>query len=255
MPARRPPKLVVGNWKMFGTRRSSAEVRTLVRLLGLKRPHCEVVICPPAVLLPPFRQINRGSRLKLGGQDCHPLTQGAHTGDISAEMLKDAGAGYVIVGHSERREAYRETDQMVAQKAQAALRAGLHPIVCIGETAEQNEAGHTLDVLTRQLERSLPDLLDATEHAAFTIAYEPVWAIGTGRIPSPAQIEEIHGEIRRALQKRLGLQAAKSRVIYGGSVKASNARAILNLAEVDGALVGGASLKATDFAAIVYSIN
>lgn len=246
--ARRP--LVAGNWKMFGSQTHVAEARRFIRLVLAARPACDVAICPPATLIPVLQRIRRAGRVALGGQTCHPGIQGAHTGEISAEMLGEAGASYVIAGHSERRTDQGETDAIVAAKAAAAWRAGLEPIVCIGETAKQNEAGETAAVLERQLKSSVPEGATLSVRRRLTIAYEPVWAIGTGRTPTTADIAQLHAMIKTRLQARFGADAASVRVLYGGSVKPDNAKAILALPGVDGALVGGASLKATDFFAI-----
>jgi triosephosphate isomerase len=205
------------------------------------------MICPPATLLARFAPIVKGSALKLGGEDCHAKPSGAHTGDISAEMLKEAGAKAVIVGHSERRQDHGETDAQVLAKASAARRAGLVAIICIGETLAERDAGKTLDVVKRQLQGSVPD---GALSANTVIAYEPVWAIGTGRTPTTDEIQAVHAAIRAQLAGRFGPAGAGIRLLYGGSVKPDNAAAILPLPDVDGALVGGASLKAADFLAI-----
>jgi triosephosphate isomerase len=206
------------------------------------------MICPPATLVMVMAEIMRSQRLLVGAQDCHALASGAHTGDISAEMIKDAGASAVIVGHSERRNDHDETDALVRAKAEAAHRAGLSAIVCVGETIGERRAGLTLTVVTRQLQRSLPDGATA---AGTVVAYEPVWAIGTGLTPTPAEVAEVHGAIRAALAARFGAEGEGMRVLYGGSVKPDNAKELMAVANVDGALVGGASLKAADFLAIV----
>jgi len=207
----------------------------------------DVMLCPPATLIERMRQLLLTSPLLIGGQDCHADASGAHTGDISAEMLKDAGASAVIVGHSERRTDHGETDAEVRAKAEAARRAGLTAIVCIGETEAERDAGETLDVLSRQLEGSVPDGVPAD----IVIAYEPVWAIGTGRTPSEDDITQAHAHIRGRLTARFGAAGEGVRILYGGSMKPGNAAAILAVPDVDGGLVGGASLKATDFLAIV----
>jgi len=241
--------LVAGNWKMNGLRAALAEataVRDALPALGGGAP--DVMICPPASLLTSLAALAEGSRLLVGAQDCHAVTSGAHTGDISAEMLKDAGAGTVIVGHSERRADHGELDRMVAAKAGAAHRAGLSAIVCIGETKGERLAGLTLAVIARQLAASLPE--GATD-ANTVVAYEPIWAIGTGLTPEPSDVAEVHAAIRKSLARRFGASGEKIRILYGGSVKPSNARELLGLPDVNGALVGGASLKATDFLAIV----
>jgi triosephosphate isomerase len=210
------------------------------------------MICPPATLLFQTAVVLSGSTVTLGGQDCHPEAQGAHTGDISAEMLADAGAKAVIVGHSERRTDHGETDAMVAAKAAAAHRAGLKAIICIGETGHERRTGVTLNVVKRQLEGSLPPSCTA---ANTVIAYEPVWAIGTGWTPTPEDVAAVHEFIRHRLRDDLGEEGRGIRILYGGSVKPKNARELLNVTNVDGALVGGASLKATDFYGILSAYS
>jgi triosephosphate isomerase len=211
-----------------------------------------MLLCPPATLIAAMAMQAAGSALRVGGQDCHAKTAGAHTGDISAAMLADAGATHVILGHSERRADHGETDAQVLAKAQAAIAAGLVAVVCIGETEAQRDAGTTLDVIGAQLAGSVP--ADATA-ATLVVAYEPVWAIGTGRTPTIAQIAEVHAFLRARLTARLGTQASGVRLLYGGSVKPSNAMEIFAVPDVDGALVGGASLKAADFGAIVAALS
>jgi triosephosphate isomerase len=237
MPRR---KLVVGNWKMNGLAGAAA------MLDDLPAPgEADVLICPPATLVARLT----GGHVGIGGQDCHPDPSGAHTGDISAEMLADAGAVAVILGHSERRADHGETDALVAAKAAAAWRAGLLAIVCVGETEAERDAGRTLDRIGAQLAGSLPE---GAAPDRLAVAYEPVWAIGTGRTPSPEEIAEVHGFIRDALGRRFGAAAgADFRLLYGGSVKPANAAAIFAIPNVDGALVGGASLAAADFGAII----
>lgn len=244
MPGLTP--LVAGNWKMNGLRASLAELDKLKAGLGSAR--AEVAICPPATILAAAVARADGSPISIGGQDCHPGMSGAHTGDISAEMLADLGAKLVIAGHSERRTDHGETDALVRAKAEAAWRAGLVAILCIGETAEERQTSQTLAVLDRQLARSVPDGAGA---ARLVIAYEPVWAIGTGLTPSTDDIATAHAHIRSRLKERFGDPAAAIRILYGGSVKPGNAKEILALADVDGALVGGASLKAADFLGII----
>jgi len=207
----------------------------------------DLMVCPPATLVARFAEAARGGRVAIGGQDCHAAPSGAHTGDIAAEMLADAGATAVIVGHSERRTDHHENDAEVRAKAEAAWRAELTAIVCVGETREQREAGQTLDVVERQLDGSLPDGATA---AKLVVAYEPVWAIGTGLTPTPADVAEVHGFIRERLKERFGGEGAGFRILYGGSVKPSNAKELMTIAHVNGALVGGASLKAADFLGI-----
>jgi triosephosphate isomerase (TIM) len=233
--------LVAGNWKMNGTTASLKEARLLAGMLKDVRLKCEVMICPPATLIGTIRAVVMGAKIRLGGQDCHWDAGGAHTGDISAEMLADAGCSAVIVGHSERRTDHGETDEIVRRKAEAAHRAGLIAIACIGETLEQRKAGQTLAVISRQLKGSVPG--DATP-ANTVIAYEPVWAIGTGLTPTPAEVAEVHQSIRDQTEPDL-------RILYGGSVKPANAAELMAVANVNGALVGGASLKAADFIGII----
>jgi triosephosphate isomerase len=237
--------LVAGNWKMNGLAASEGELTKIVNgTAGLK---AELMVCPPATLVASFAAAARGSAVAIGGQDCHAEPSGAHTGDIAAEMLKDAGAVAVIVGHSERRTNHHETDAQVRAKAMAAHRAGLRAIVCIGEQRAEREAGQTLAVLGRQLDGSLPD--DVTS-ANLVIAYEPVWAIGTGLTPTPVDVAEAHASIREKLSERYGAEGGRIRILYGGSVKPSNAKELLSIANVNGALVGGASLNAVDFLGI-----
>ncbi len=252
MSAIRP--LVAGNWKMYGQTAALAEIRALLDLLAKgPRPGVDIMICPPATLLAQARYALGKSDVSLGGQDCHTEPEGAHTGDISAEMLADAGATAVIVGHSERRRDHGETDALVAAKAAAAHRAGLTAIICIGETEQERREGATLGVVGRQLDGSLPPSATAENSV---IAYEPVWAIGTGLTPTPSDIAEVHGFIRDSLAQPLGPEeAAKARILYGGSVKPSNAGGLLAVPNVNGALVGGASLKAADFYAIVSAYS
>ncbi|MBN2629492.1 MAG: triose-phosphate isomerase [Rhodobacteraceae bacterium] len=243
-------KLAAGNWKMNGTSDSLSEVVTL--LAALPSPACDMLLCPPATLLARMAQLAQGTALQVGGQDCHAHAAGAHTGDISAAMLVDAGASHVIVGHSERRTDHHETDAQVLAKAAAAQVAGLVAVVCIGETEAQRDAGSTLDVIGAQIAGSVPE---GSTAANLVLAYEPVWAIGTGRTPTIAEIAEVHAFVRARLTARIGAQAAGVRLLYGGSVKPSNAAEIFAVPHVDGALVGGASLKAVDFGAIVKALS
>ena len=242
-------KLAVGNWKMNGTRASLTEVAAL--LAAHPAPACEMLLCPPTTLLAEMAALAAGSALNVGGQDCHTKASGAHTGDISAAMLADAGASHVILGHSERRADHGESDALVRAKAEAAIAAGLIAVVCLGESEAQRNAGDTLEVIGAQLDGSVPANATAEN---LVIAYEPVWAIGTGRTPTLAQIAEVHGFLRARLTGQIGAEAAKTRLLYGGSVKPSNAAEIFALPNVDGALVGGASLKAADFGAIVAAL-
>jgi len=246
-PGIRP--LVAGNWKMNGTGASLGELRSIGHgfMSGLDA-EADALVCVPATLLSRAAEAVAGTPVKVGGEDCHAKESGAHTGDISAEMLKDAGASHVIVGHSERRTDHGEDDAVVHAKAEAAWRAGIVAIICIGETREQREKGATLDVLSRQIAGSVP----ASATAANTVlAYEPVWAIGTGLTPTAADVAQAHAHIRAKLAEKLGAaEAAKVHILYGGSVKPSNAVELLGIGNVDGALVGGASLKASDFLGI-----
>ena len=240
--------LVAGNWKMNGIKASLGEIAAI--RAGAERGEAgvaEIAICPPATLLAHAASALTGSAVALGGQDCHDKPNGAFTGDIAAEMLKDAGCAYVIVGHSERRAAHGESDGTVKAKAEAAVRAGLAAIVCVGETRAERDAGEALAVVSGQLRGSLPD---GATPASVVVAYEPVWAIGTGLIPTAADVAEMHEAIRALLVERLGETGGRTRILYGGSVKPSNAGELLGLPNVDGALVGGASLKAADFLAI-----
>jgi len=244
-----PKALVAGNWKMNGLTAELKEVRLLSDMLKGVRLGCDVMVCPPATLIRPVVQLLGSSRIKVGGQDCHDAATGAFTGEISAEMLEDAGCTAVIVGHSERRTRHCETDAVVRAKAEAARRAGLTAIICIGETLEERESGRTFEVVSGQLAGSLPAGFAGDDAV---IAYEPVWAIGTGRTPTRGQIEEVHRRIRRDLIEKFGEeQGTGFRVLYGGSVKPNNAAELLGADNVDGALVGGASLKAADFIGII----
>lgn len=240
--------LVAGNWKMNGLIVSLAEIAAMgtVYDVGLKA-RVELVVCPPATLIGLALDIATQGGLGLGGQDCHAAASGAHTGDISAEMLKDAGASYVIVGHSERRTDHGETSAIVRVKAKAALRAGLTPIICVGETRAQREAGEALSVVGRQIEESVP----AEAPETIVVAYEPVWAIGTGLTPTPEDVAQMHAFARERIEAQLGGGKSESvRILYGGSVKPGNAGELMSVANVDGALVGGASLTAKDVMAI-----
>lgn len=239
--------LVAGNWKMNGLGAALAEIDAVAEDVARNPPEADVLICPPATLLA-RAAVRAAGRIKLGGQDCRAEMSGAFTGDLSAEMLKDAGADYVIVGHSERRQYHGETDGEVKAKVQAAWRAGLTAIICVGETEPERNAGRAQSVVADQLRGSIPEGA-ASSRAA--IAYEPVWAIGSGRTPSGDQIAEMHTHIRSVLIRSLGPAARELRVLYGGSVKPANAAEILALPEVGGALVGGASLKAAEFCAII----
>ncbi len=239
--------LVAGNWKMNGLSGSVAELEKIAAGAPRFAGKADLMICPPATLLAQFARAAKGTGIAIGGQDCHAAASGAHTGDISAEMLADAGATAVIVGHSERRTDHKETDAQVRAKAQAAWRAGVTAILCIGETRAQREAGETLKVVASQLQGSVPD---GATGANLVIAYEPVWAIGTGLTPTLADVAEVHAFIRKTLRQRFGEQGANIRILYGGSVKPSNARELFGVPEVNGGLIGGASLKADDFLGI-----
>src|SRR3954469_15320272 len=245
--------LIAGNWKMKGLKHSMAEFEAMIAGAGSVIAKADLLVCPPATLLAVFAEKTGGilpadrKALALGAQDCHPKASGAHTGDVSAEMLADAGASYVIVGHSERRADHGEGDSLVREKAEAGWRAGLVAIVCIGETQAQRDAGQTLDVCGGQLNSSLPDSATAEN---LVVAYEPVWAIGTGRTPTPQDVEKVHAFIRDNLISRFNDQGARIRILYGGSVKPSNAAELMAVPNVNGALVGGASLKAADFLGI-----
>ncbi len=245
-PTIRP--LIAGNWKMNGLRSSMTEFEAMLSGASRVAGKADLLVCPPATLIAAFAEKSRGTKgLAIGGQDCHPQPSGAHTGDISAEMLADAGARAVIVGHSERRADQGESDGLVRQKAKAAWRAGLTAIVCIGETQRHRDGGQTLEICHGQLEGSLPDGARAEN---LVVAYEPVWAIGTGLTPTAKDVEQIHKLIRETLMERFNEEGARVRILYGGSVKPSNARELMAVANVNGALVGGASLKAVDFLAI-----
>lgn len=242
--------LVAGNWKMNGLKAQLGEALRVRDAISAPatQPGADVMICPPATLVAELAAAAQGSGLQVGAQDCHEKASGAHTGDVSAEMLADAGAVAVIVGHSERRAAHGELDRVVREKAKAAHRAGLAAIVCIGETAGERQSGLALEVVRRQLAGSVPDGARAADTA---IAYEPVWAIGTGLTPTPADVAEVHGAIRKALSERFGAEGEGMRILYGGSVKPDNAAELMAIDDVNGALVGGASLKSDDFLAIV----
>lgn len=248
-------KLIAGNWKMNGTGADLDEVRAL--LAAHPTPRCEIVICPPTTLLAAMSNLTAEGSIQTGGQDCHREQAGAHTGDISGQMLADAGARYVILGHSERRADHGETDENVNAKARAAIAAGLKTVICVGETLAEREAGQTLGIIAGQLAGSIPDLAtDIITDENLVVAYEPVWAIGTGKVASLEQIGKVHDFIRQTLQEKLGAQVGRStRILYGGSVKATNAADIFAVSNVDGALVGGASLKAADFSPIITALE
>jgi triosephosphate isomerase len=241
--ARRP--LIAGNWKMNGLAASITLLDKIIAGAANLPATVDILVCPPFTLLAAFAARAQGTRVAIGGQDCHAESSGAHTGDIAAEMLADAQANVVIVGHSERRLDHHETDAEVRAKATAARRAGLVPVVCVGETRAERDAGKACDVISGQLAGSLPSDIDD-----FLIAYEPIWAIGTGLTPTPKDVADMHGFIRSKLAARFGGFGETIRILYGGSVKASNAGELLALDNVDGALVGGASLNAEEFLAI-----
>ncbi len=244
-------KLAAGNWKMNGTGSSLTELKSLSKMHPA--PTIDILICPPATLLHRAAQSVVGEGVSIGAQDCHPASSGAHTGDVSADMIKDAGASAVIVGHSERREDHAENNEDVRSKAKAAMDAGLTAIVCVGESLAQRDAAETLDIVGNQLAGSIPEQSNGEN---LVVAYEPIWAIGTGKVPTLDQIQEVHDFIRESLVQRFGKETGTSiRLLYGGSVKPDNAADIFAVSNVDGALVGGASLKAVDFSAIVNALE
>ena len=245
-------KLAAGNWKMNGTGASLAELEAMAGSHPAPKG-TDILICPPATLLYRAAQVAKGTAIAVGGQDCHAADTGAHTGDLSAQMLVDAGASAVILGHSERRADHGETDANVRAKTEAALAAGLTAVVCLGETLTEREAGETLAVVGRQLNGSLPDGISGE---TLVVAYEPVWAIGTGKVPTLEQIGEVHDFLRTELSARFGAEVADGiRLLYGGSVKPGNAAEIFAVSNVDGALVGGASLTAADFSPIIKALE
>ena len=249
-PGIRP--LIAGNWKMNGIAASLRELAEISeKFSSIAGKKADALICVPATLISRAAVTTAESVVMLGGQDCHQKESGAHTGDVSADMIKDAGASAVLVGHSERRTDHNESDEIVKAKAQAALKAGLLVVVCIGETEAERRSGKTLDVLSRQLEGSMPE---GATSANTVVAYEPVWAIGSGLTPSVGDVAEAHAHIRKELAGIVGENnAADMRLLYGGSVKPSNAEELLSVENVDGALIGGASLKASDFLAIAQA--
>jgi triosephosphate isomerase (TIM) len=239
--------LIAGNWKMNGLKTSAAELQAMMAGAEAVKQKADLMICPPATLLMGFARVAADSGVAIGAQDCHANISGAHTGDVSAEMLVDAGATAVIVGHSERRADHSESDSVVRAKASAVLRAGLTVIICVGETEAQRDAGMTIDVVSTQLGGSIPDEADPKR---LVIAYEPVWAIGTGRTPVAQDVADVHAAIRNALIARFSDAGESVQILYGGSVKPSNAAELMAIPNVNGALVGGASLLAADFIAI-----
>lgn len=246
--------MIAGNWKMNGQLEDGINLAKAVaaEVKKMGKPTCEFLVCPPFTLLYSVKKALRGAKVALGAQDAHFAAKGAHTGDISPAMLKDLGCTYVILGHSERRADHFESNELVAKKAAAAYENGLKTIICIGETEKQRDEGKTIEVCSQQILGSVPDNADASNTV---IAYEPVWAIGTGKTPTAADVEEVHAAVRKVLAKKLGKGTAnKMRILYGGSVKPGNAKEFLSLPDVDGALIGGASLKAEDFMAIAKAV-
>ncbi len=244
-------KLAAGNWKMNGTKASLAELDALAK--AHPDPSVDILICPPATLIDRAAQGVQGTGVGIGAQDCHAETSGAHTGDLSATMLADAGATHVILGHSERREDHAEHNKDIRAKARSAMDAGLVTIICVGESLEQREAANTLDIIGGQLSGSIPDQSTGEN---LVVAYEPIWAIGTGKVPTLDEIGEVHDFIRSRLEHRFGEGVGRSvRLLYGGSVKPGNAAEIFAVSNVDGALVGGASLKAADFSGIIDALE
>ena len=239
-------KLIAGNWKMNCLQQEGTELaKAVAAQVKAGKFDCDFLICPPFTLLGLIKKCLRGTKIALGAQDVHFAEKGAHTGDISPLMIKDLGCTYTIIGHSERRVDHFESDELICRKAVAAHQAGLRTVICIGETGAERDAGKTIKVCQKEINGSVPD--DATAQNT-VIAYEPIWAIGTGKTPTAADVEEVHAAIRAALTKKLGKATAnKMRILYGGSVKPSNAAELLSLPDVDGALIGGASLKADDF--------
>jgi triosephosphate isomerase (TIM) len=240
--------MIVGNWKMHGLTRSLDEVRALAASLETRAAAARVAICPPTTLISRMAAALAGSLVMVGAQDCRAEPEGAFTGDVSPEMLVDAGAALVILGHSERRLLHAESDAAVSAKVLGALRAGLEPIVCVGESLDHRRSGQAVEVVLEQVRRSLPEALSGVP---FAVAYEPVWAIGSGLTPRVEEIEEVHGAIRKALGGRFGARARNVPILYGGSVSPVNAPEILHARDVGGALVGGASLRADEFEAII----
>lgn len=245
-------KLIAGNWKMNCLQEEGLSLaKAVAAQVKAQKWDCDFLICPPFTLLTSIKKCLRGTKIALGAQDVHFAEKGAHTGDISPLMLKDAGCTYTLIGHSERRVDHFESNELICKKAVAAHNAGLNTVICIGETGAERDAGKTIKVCQEEINGSVPD--DATAKNT-VIAYEPIWAIGTGKTPTAADVEEVHAAIRKALSKKLGKATAnKMRILYGGSVKPANAKELLSLPDVDGALIGGASLKADDFIAIAVN--
>lgn len=246
-----PKALVAGNWKMNGLKSSAEEITRLNDLINENGAKCDVLICPPFTLISTLSGLNT-KHVEIGAQDCHMNMNGAHTGDISAEMIKDLNGKYIIVGHSERRADHGETNETVNAKAAAVQNTGLTAIICVGETEDERDAGKAIDVVTSQVKASIP--LGSTVQNTI-IAYEPVWAIGTGRTPTAKDVQEIHNAIRKILEGRFGEKGSQINILYGGSVKASNALELMSVEDVNGALVGGASLKAEDFYGIIKAYD
>lgn len=243
--------LIAGNWKMNGLRADVSQIEAVAKALtDTPANNCDVLLCPPITLLSQASELSTPNGVLIGAQNCHIAEKGAHTGDVGAAMLKDAGATYIIVGHSERRADHHETDGVVNAKAQSTLSAGLTPIICVGETKVERQSGLALTVVEHQLNGSVPDYADNQE---IVIAYEPVWAIGTGLVPDETDITNMHAAIREWLVKRFGEKGASVRILYGGSLKPTNAKEILNISHVNGGLIGGASLKSEDFLGIIYA--
>lgn len=245
--------MIAGNWKMNCLQKDGTELaKNIANNVKKNKYNCDFLVCPPFTLLSNTKKALRGSKVSLGGQDAHFAEKGAHTGDISPQMLKDVGCEYVILGHSERRTNHKESSSMVAKKAEAAYNNGLKTIICVGETLEQRDQGKTIDVCSNQVKKSLPKQATASNTI---IAYEPVWAIGTGKTPTSKDVEEVHASIRKVVAEKFGNRTANNmRILYGGSVKPSNAKEFLSLPDVDGALIGGASLKSDDFLAIAKTV-
>jgi triosephosphate isomerase (TIM) len=246
-----PKALVAGNWKMNGLRSSKDEITRLNALINENGAKCDVLICPPFTLISTLSDVS-AEHVAIGAQDCHTNLSGAHTGDISAEMIKDLGCNHIIVGHSERRADHGESDENVKEKTATVHATGLNAIICVGETIVEREAGKALDVVIGQVKGSIPKSANVENTI---IAYEPVWAIGTGKIPTVADVEEVHTAVRVELMARFGEKGSQIKILYGGSVKASNAHELMSVANVNGALVGGASLKADDFYGIISAYD
>lgn len=246
-----PKALVAGNWKMNGLKASTSEITHLNDLISTSGANCDVLICPPFTLISAL--VGLGAKnVPIGAQDCHMNISGAHTGDVSAEMIKESGCNHIIVGHSERRADHGESNETVRAKASAAQAAGTIAIICVGETFAEREAGETIDVVSAQVTGSIPETATAENTI---IAYEPVWAIGTGKVPTTSDVEDVHKEIRALLKARFGDAGAQIKILYGGSVKAANAVELMSVPNVNGALVGGASLKAEDFYGIISAYD